>query len=463
MLAQVGIEGFEKGFVEVRHRLTLLKAGEEGGAVHAVEGCRGPVQHLDEAERLQAAGVGKLLEQRPQHGRAQMPDRGAPVERTGRRRSCALRQCPKHPGREDAVEQGLHQGGMEEVRAALPLKPDAERLFQGDAHGLERRIPRRLDTGESIACVGGKQPSQVLRLGQRGAVRQRTGEVFAESGAGVTGEGTRLFQSAKEILRVVGQPKRFEYRGTACRVLTHQHEIADVRHQYQAVAVPIAADLSGFRGEPGIVIGSLHLDHAALWCLALARPAFLHLPRRVEAEVGMPGALVGKLADTEHLWLERPADGIQQIDERPVTRPLPCCAARCAHPSKIGEVRLDGRHQFCARCHYHPIARRGIGDCWPAVAGCNPRMRVLLIRKRSNAILRSKDTAGRGVRRLPREESTTKAAIGDDDLRLAVGVAARSESGYKAALTVANESRPRAYDRMFCEALRLMNSRPHIG
>ena len=85
MLAQVGVEGFEEGFVEVRHRLALLEAGEEGGPVDAIERRGGPVQHLDEAERLQAAGVGKLLEQGAQDGRAQMPDRGAPVEGAGRR------------------------------------------------------------------------------------------------------------------------------------------------------------------------------------------------------------------------------------------------------------------------------------------------------------------------------------------------------------------------------------------
>ena len=41
---------------------------------------------------------------------------------------------------------------------------------------------------------------------------------------------------------------------------------------------------------------------------------------------------------------------------------------------------------------------------------------------------------------------------------LSVGVGA-----YEAAPTVAKESRPRAYERMFCAAFRLMNSRPHMG
>ena len=57
LLAQLGIEGFEERLVEIRHRLTLLETGEKGGSVHAVERRGGPVQHLDEAERLQAARV----------------------------------------------------------------------------------------------------------------------------------------------------------------------------------------------------------------------------------------------------------------------------------------------------------------------------------------------------------------------------------------------------------------------
>ena len=73
----------------------------------------------------------------------------------------------------------------------------------------------------------------------------------------------------------------------------------------------------------------------------------------------MPGALIGKLADAEHLGLERRADGVQQIGERPVAGPLPGRAARRAHPSKIGKVRLNCRRQFRVRCHYHSCGPQG--------------------------------------------------------------------------------------------------------
>ena len=52
--------------------------------VHVVECRGGPVQDFDEAERLQAAGAGDLLEQRPQHRGAEMLDRFAPIEGGGR-------------------------------------------------------------------------------------------------------------------------------------------------------------------------------------------------------------------------------------------------------------------------------------------------------------------------------------------------------------------------------------------
>ena len=86
-------------------------------------------------------------------------------------------------------------------------------------------------------------------------------------------------------------------------MFTHQHEVARVRHQHEPIAVPIAADLIALRGEPGIVIGRLHFDHAALRRLPLARSALLHLLCRIEAEVGMPRPMVSEFLYAEHLRL----------------------------------------------------------------------------------------------------------------------------------------------------------------
>ena len=57
----------------------------------------------------------------------------------------------------------------------------------------------------------------------------------------------------------------------------------------------------------------------------------------------MPRALVGQLADAEHLGLERGADGVEQVRQRPVARTLPGRAAGGVDSSEVGEIGLDRR------------------------------------------------------------------------------------------------------------------------
>ena len=176
-------------------------------------------------------------------------------------------------------------------------------------------------------------------------MRHHASEILAQARAGLAGEGARLFQSAVEVVRAFRQPEGFELRRSARRVFADQYEVARVGHQHQPVAAPIAAYLLALSGEPGVIANGLHLDHAALRHLPLARPTLLHLLRRIQAEVGMPRAQVGQLADAEHLRLERRADGVEQVAERPVARPLAGRAARGAHLPEIGEVRFHRRRQ----------------------------------------------------------------------------------------------------------------------
>ena len=191
---------------------------------------------------------------------------------------------------------------------------------------------------------------------------QRTGKIFAQARAHVAGEGARLLQPAVEVFRTFRKPEGFELRRATGRVLAQQQEVAIVGYKHQAVAAPVAADLSALRREPGVVCGRLYLDHAALRRLPLTRPALLHLLGRVEAEVGMARALVGKLADAEHLGLERRADGIEQVRQRPVARPLPGRAAGGADSSEVGEICLDRRRQFGVRSAHRLCCRRGWCD-----------------------------------------------------------------------------------------------------
>ena len=125
-------------------------------------------------------------------------------------------------------------------------------------HAFGRRLfhPRTGQRPEALAFeIGGdaaqrEQPREVLRLGQRGTVRQRAGEIFAEPGADIPGEGAGRPDPAPELLRAAGQPEGFEPRRAARRVLAEQHEVAQIGRQDQPVAPPVAADLGALRGEP---------------------------------------------------------------------------------------------------------------------------------------------------------------------------------------------------------------------
>ena len=75
-----------------------------------------------------------------------------PVESLPWRRRLAR---PEHPCGEDAVEEGLHQGGAEEGRALLTLEAHAQGLLKGGAHGMERgRVARSLHSRQPVPGVG---------------------------------------------------------------------------------------------------------------------------------------------------------------------------------------------------------------------------------------------------------------------------------------------------------------------
>ena len=330
LLAQFGIKGFQERLVEIRDRLAFVETREKRLSFDAVKRGGRPVEDLHEAERLQSSRLRQLLAQGGKDGRSQVPYGGAPVEPAGCRFAVEQRSCigslatrPQHPRGEHPVEQRLHKGGMKEARAALALEAHAERFFQRSAHRRKRlSVARRLDPRQPVARIGGKQPRQVLRLRQGRPVRQRAGEILSEAGTDRPGKCPGPFQLRQEVVCAVGSPKGLQLRGAARRVLAHQHEVAHVGHEHEPVASPVAADLIARCRQPGIVIHGLHLDDAALRHLALSWLAPLHLVRRIQAEVGMARALVGKLTDAEHLRLERRASSAQQSVKRTVAGTL---------------------------------------------------------------------------------------------------------------------------------------------
>ena len=78
---------------------------------------------------------------------------------------------------------------------------------------------------------------------------------------------------------------------------------------------------------------------------------------RVEAEVRVARALLGKLADAEHLGPERAADGVKQVGQRRVVRSLSSRAAGRPYAAKVGEVLLDCCGQLCCGYRHSPILR----------------------------------------------------------------------------------------------------------
>ena len=148
-------------------------------------------------------------------------------------------------------------------------------------------------------------------------------------------------------------------------VLTEQNEVAGVGDEDEAVSIPVAADLITVGGEPSIVVGRLDLYDAALGELSLARLSALDLFGGVEAEVGMSGALLGKLADAEDFGLESGADVVQQVGERAVGGAFAGGPAGRANASEVGEVVFDDGGQLCCGGWHEAdlVKRCCVGTC----------------------------------------------------------------------------------------------------
>ena len=137
VLTKLGIEGFEEGFVKVLNRVGLRKLFEERRAIDASEGVASQIKHLGDLDCVERAGIGDFGKEFTKDGDVEVKGGSAPVEASffgaafGRTR-------PKHPGREDSVEESLHQSGTEEVLALLLLEPEAERLLKGLLDCVER-------------------------------------------------------------------------------------------------------------------------------------------------------------------------------------------------------------------------------------------------------------------------------------------------------------------------------------
>ena len=157
---------------------------------------------------------------------------------------------------------------------------------------------------------------------------KRPAQVLAESGSDLASERPWLLKLGLELALRAGQPERFHLGGSAYSVLAKQHEVTGVRDQRQPVLLPVTADLAAVGDQPCVVARPFDFHNSAFRNLTGARLPLLHLPGGIKPDVGMSGALVGKLDDAEHLGPESRAHGVDQVGERRIRRELAGRATR---------------------------------------------------------------------------------------------------------------------------------------
>jgi hypothetical protein len=178
VLTQLGIEGFKEGLVEVSNGFVFAKSCEKSG-LNAVEGFSGEIEHLLELDGVESAGVGDFAEEFAEDRDPKIVCRNAPVEASIGNAALG-RTPPENPGREDAVEEGLDEGGAEEVLAFFALKADAERFLEGSFDCIETGERMVFHAGAGFACIGRQKPCYVSGLDERRTIKHDAGEKVGE-------------------------------------------------------------------------------------------------------------------------------------------------------------------------------------------------------------------------------------------------------------------------------------------
>ncbi len=223
--------------------------------------------------------------------------------------------------------------------ALLALELDAEGLFERLADGGERRHRTRvIDAPERVAGIGGEEPGDVLGLPQRNRLRQRPLQVLAERMADAARRLLRRRCKLPERRLTLGDAEALKTGRPPRSILADQQEVAVVRHQNQAIEVPVFADLFGLRGQPGLVGEWLDLDDAALGFLPLLRLAPLALGHGEQSEVGVAGAGIFEGGEAEDTRFQAGPDGVQEVGENRIIRKLLDAGAKAARRPHCGEV-----------------------------------------------------------------------------------------------------------------------------
>ena len=339
VFAELGVESFKKWLVEVGDGFVFAEGIEEGG-LYAVEGFSGEVENSLKLGRVEGAGLGDFSEEFAEHGYTQIIGSQAPVEQCSGYAAFG-RSTPEYPCGEDAIEEGLDEGGAEEVFALFAFKADAEGFLEGFFDGVEAGEGMVFGTGAGFAGVGGEEPGYVFGLDERGTVEHDAGEEVWEELV-VFGEGGE--RGLPEIGWRGREGVAFEDLDRSGRSEQQQPELAKIGDEDQSVLLKIAECLR-FRSE-GIerVVGRLDFHDAALGVeqgLGFGGATF-SLCLGEETAVGDAGSGVAELGGEQDGGLEGLADGVEETVERGVEGGLGSCRAGEADGAEIGDVLDDG-------------------------------------------------------------------------------------------------------------------------
>jgi hypothetical protein len=151
VLAELGIEGFKKGLVEVGDGLVFAEGIEECG-LNAVEGFSCQIENFLELDGVECSWFRDLAEELAENGDAEIVGGEAPIE-VSTRRTTFGGATPENLGGEDAVKEGLDEGGAEEVLTLFAFKPHAERFLEGTLDGFKAAERMVFGAGAGFAGV----------------------------------------------------------------------------------------------------------------------------------------------------------------------------------------------------------------------------------------------------------------------------------------------------------------------
>ncbi|PIG99738.1 hypothetical protein [Deinococcus sp. UR1] len=364
LFSQFRVVRGEERFVEVLHGVAL-EFLREGGHVHAGQGGGGPVEQVREVQAVLRGGVGEFPEQALHDGQVQFPRGGPPVERHG-----GLLGGVQHPRAEQAVPEGLDEGGAEEAFALFVLELQVKRFAQG---AFQRGEGFQWGVAQAVfgfAGVAGEEPRDALGGAQGRAGLEGAGQEFRE-GRGVCRLGVRVAQQRPERGGVRGEFQVFQQFRLA--VLTGvQREGAQVRDEHQAVQVEVPGNLLAGGDVRDLLGGGFDFQRAPAGQLAAQDVLFLpalKLPCIEESAVGDSGAQVAQVVHRMHAGFQGGANAAQQAEQRRVVTGLGDARAGGVHGPDLCEVRLDGGFGV-GRAGGHAVTVST--DRAPGVPGCAP-------------------------------------------------------------------------------------------